>query len=425
MLLFGALSSTLSVVTGLSLASGGGYDERIIEIHKNTGIITALFSWIILFTRASIISLFKQKRKRRLVRIFMFIPLVALIGITGHMGGTLTHGENYLFGEPAADESKAPSLKLPENPDSARIYADIIVPILDSRCYSCHGQTKQKGQLRLDQPKFITSGGKHGEVIDILQPDSSELYKRLMLPLEDDHHMPPNEKPQLASAELALIRSWLAEGAPYDKRLAELRDAPSVKRFVQVLTTPSQQKRILPTNEVPPANDASVAALTSKGVMIIPLSDSTHYLSASYLNARATTDDQLALLEPLKDQLLFLDLSRTAVGNGAMQHIVKLPMLTQLNLQHTQIADAGLKGIGNLSHLKSLNLVGTAVTDAGLDEIIQIKSLERVYCYSTHITKEGVAKLMTSRKDVAVDTGHYMLAPRITDTLEYKAPEKK
>jgi uncharacterized membrane protein len=425
MLLFGAVSSTLSVVTGLSLADSGAYDDRIVEIHKITGIITAIFSWIILFTRASIISLFKQKRKRRVVRTFMFIPLIALISITGHMGGTLTHGENYLTGEPSQDEPRALKLTLPENPDSAKLYADIIVPILDSRCYSCHGQVKQKGQLRLDQPKFITSGGKHGEVIDVLQPDSSELYKRLMLPLEDDHHMPPNEKPQLASAELALIRAWLAEGASYDKTLAELHDGGSVKRFVQVLTTPSQQQRILPEQEAVPANEASVAALVAQGVVVIPLSDSTHYLSASYLNARSITDDQLALLLPLKDQLLSLDLSRTSISNGAMQHIVKLHLLTHLNLQYTLIADAGLKGIASLNHLQTINLVGTNITDAGLDELSQIKSLQRVYCYGTGVTKEGVVKLMQQRKNMAIDTGHYVLEARITDTLEFKAPKKK
>ncbi|HTF20342.1 MAG TPA: c-type cytochrome domain-containing protein [Chryseolinea sp.] len=425
MILFGALASTLSVVTGLSLAAGGGYDERLIGVHKNAGIITTIFAWIIFFARDSIITLFKQKKKRRLVRVFLFIPLAVLVGLTGHMGGSLTHGEDYLSGSSQAAEQKALRLSLQGDPDSARVYADIIAPILDTRCYSCHGPTKQKGQLRLDQPRFIASGGKHGEVVDALQPDSSELYRRLVLPLEDDHHMPPNEKSQLASAELALIHSWLAEGAPFDKRISELHTASSFKRYLQVLVAPSQQQRILPAQDVEPAIESAVAALTSQGVVVIPLGDSTHYLSVSYVNARTVTDDQLALLLPIKDQLLSLDLGRTAVGNGAMPYLAKLPALTQLNLQHTQIADAGLTGIHALSRLQLINLVGTNMTDAGLQELIPLKSLRKVYCYGTRVTKSGVARLLALRPEIAIDTGGYHLPVRVTDTLEYKAAKKE
>lgn len=424
MILFGALSSTLSVMTGLSLAAEGGYDERLVEIHRNTGIITTVFAWIIFFARDSIITLFKQKKKRRLVRIFLFIPLAALVGITGHMGGSLTHGENYLSGTASEEESKPLRLTWEGDADSARIYHDIIAPILDSRCYSCHGPTKQKGQLRLDQPRFILSGGKHGEVIDAQQPDSSEVYKRLVLPLEDEHHMPPNEKAQLASAELALIRAWLAEGAPFDKRLSELRASTTVRKFLEVLTTPSQQQRILPQQEVPPANESAVAALIDKGVVVIRLGDSTNYVSASYVNVPDTKDDQLALLLPLKDQLLSLDLGRTAVGNAAMNHIVQLVALRHLNIQHTHIADSGLKGIRTLNNLQSLNLVGTDITDAGLQELAAIKSLEKVYCYGAHITHAGVAKVLQQRPTMVIDTGGYFLPARVTDTLEYKAKKK-
>lgn len=425
MILFGALASTLSVITGLSLAADGGYDERLIGVHKNAGILTTIFAWIIFFARDSIITMFRKKKKRRLVRAFLFIPLTALVGITGHMGGSLTHGEDYLFGNSRAADQQALRLAWQGDPDSALMYADIIAPILDTRCYSCHGPTKQKGQLRLDQPKFISSGGKHGEVVDALQPDSSELYRRLMLPLEDDHHMPPNEKSQLASAELALIHAWLSEGAPFYKRIAELHDAPAVTRYLLALTVPSQQQRMLPAQEVVPAGASSVAALTDKGVIVIPLGDSTHYLSVSYVNARSVTDDQLALLLPLKDQLLSLDLGRTAVGNAAMPHIAKLTALRQLNLQYTQITDGGLKEIDALTHLQSLNLVGTNITDAGLQELGRVKSLEKIYCYGTQVTKSGVVKLLEMRTGMAIDTGRYQLPARVTDTLEYKAVKKE
>ena len=39
------------------------------------------------------------------------------------------------------------------NVQEAIIYTDIIKPIFQSKCYGCHGPTKQKGKLRLDQPE--------------------------------------------------------------------------------------------------------------------------------------------------------------------------------------------------------------------------------------------------------------------------------
>ena len=36
-------------------------------------------------------------------------------------------------------------------------------PILDQHCYKCHGEEKQKGDLRLDSPAGILRGGNSGE----------------------------------------------------------------------------------------------------------------------------------------------------------------------------------------------------------------------------------------------------------------------
>ena len=423
MILFGAVASTVSVISGWTLADNGAYDDRLVQIHKTTGIVTTLFAWIVFFGRDSFAGMFKQKKKQRVIRVFMFIPLAGLIAVTGHFGGSLTHGEDYLFG---VSEKDAQSLKLSwkGDADTARIYTDIIAPILDTRCYSCHGPTKQKGQLRLDERRFIDAGGKHGPVIDLVHPDSSELYRRLMLPREDEHHMPPNEKAQLASAELALIRAWLVEGAPFDKRISELKSSTSVKGYLQVILAPSRQMTILPSKEVAQANEASIAALTAKRIVVMPLSDSTHYLSVSYVNAPQTTDEEISSLLPLKDQLLSLDLGRTAIGDGALQHLSALVSLRQLNLQYTGISDAALRRIQALNQLQKLNLIGTRITDAGLQELHKLPALKKVWCYQTQVTKSGVENLRKLRADIVIDTGGYVLPARVTDTLEYKAGKR-
>lgn len=424
MLFIGAMASTLSVITGLSLSSSGAYDDRLIQLHKNTGIITTVFAWMIFFVRGAIVRLFEKKKKKRLIRMFLFVPLAALVALTGHFGGSLTHGEDYLTGASQDAKSKGIQLSLAGDPDSARVYQDIVAPILDSRCYSCHGATKQKGQLRLDEPEFILRGGKHGEVIGASIADSSELYKRLMLPLEHDEHMPPNEKPQLASAELAILHAWLEAGAPFDVRVSQLARASDVKRYVLLLTTPSAQKRLIPEKAVKPAEASAISALTGRGVIVIPVSDSTNYLSVSFVNARDMTDADLALLAPLKEQLLWLDLGRTQVTGSGLKVVAQLTRLRRLNVQYTAVDDAGIGALGPLKELQSLNVVGTRVTDAGLVSLSGIATLEKVYCYGTGVTRSGLEKLLREHPQMRIDTGGYMLPARITDTLEFKAPKR-
>jgi hypothetical protein len=82
------------------------------------------------------------------------------IVITGHLGGQLTHGKDYLSFNLRTYHK--PFIK---NIDSALIYHDIIEPILADKCWSCHSFLKQKGSLRLDGIDHILQGGKHGDIV--------------------------------------------------------------------------------------------------------------------------------------------------------------------------------------------------------------------------------------------------------------------
>src|SRR5690606_36926625 len=85
---------------------------------------------------------------------------VALIVVAGHLGGTLTRGPDYLteymppwlariFALFPGESTPAPAFARIED---ARIYEDLVRPVLAARCVSCHGANVQKGELRLDTP---------------------------------------------------------------------------------------------------------------------------------------------------------------------------------------------------------------------------------------------------------------------------------
>src|SRR6185436_5829747 len=128
------------------------------------------------------------------IQVSVSILLFVLIIITGHLGGSLTHGSNYLTTSWTLSPDTVVLRKPIPNVQEAMIYSDVIQPVLQTKCYSCHGKNKQKGKLRMDDSLRLMKGGKDGPVIIPGNVEKSEMAKRISLPREDDDHMPPEEK---------------------------------------------------------------------------------------------------------------------------------------------------------------------------------------------------------------------------------------
>jgi hypothetical protein len=92
-------------------------------------------------------------------------------------------------------------------------YLRNVKPVLQERCYACHGALKQESALRLDTAAAIQQGGNSGPAIVPGKVDESRLIERVTA--EDaDYRMPPEGKP-LSAAEIAHLKQWIAEGAPH------------------------------------------------------------------------------------------------------------------------------------------------------------------------------------------------------------------
>ncbi len=82
-------------------------------------------------------------------------------------------------------------------------YETDVKPLLRQRCVPCHGPSKQKAGLRLDAGALIPK-----EIHpDLLQRVSSN---------DESDRMPP-EGARLTADQVATLRAWVAEGAPYPK----------------------------------------------------------------------------------------------------------------------------------------------------------------------------------------------------------------
>ncbi|HBJ84000.1 MAG TPA: hypothetical protein DDZ88_09055, partial [Verrucomicrobiales bacterium] len=93
-----------------------------------------------------------------------------------------------------------------------------IRPILAEACFHCHGPDPgtRKAGLRLDtEAGFFTS--KDGEPPTVIkgQPDKSSLYQRLISSDEDEVMPPPEAHKTLKPAEIAKVKAWIEQGAPW------------------------------------------------------------------------------------------------------------------------------------------------------------------------------------------------------------------
>ncbi|WP_234736983.1 c-type cytochrome domain-containing protein [Tellurirhabdus bombi] len=423
-LFWSAVSATLACIFGYLLSLTGGYEEETLESHKWQGIGVALFSWVAWAAKYE-----KWSHKISFGQL-LYLPALGvsllLLLSTGHLGGALTHGSDYLTQhtpEPLRSLAGIPprpekEVAMPAITDvnQALVYEQIVGPILKSRCIQCHNAEKSKADLRLDTPEMIQKGSEDGPVLVAGKAVDSELIKVCLLPLEDDQHMPPKGKTQLTESQLTLLTWWINEGASFNKRVADLKITDDVKPALAALgggNAPdgSSAKTNGPTEspvlalKVAAPDAKAIEALKKAGLLVMPLAKDQHLLEVSAVNARSFNDAQAALLLPLKEQIVWLKLGNTPITDAAMSQISQLKNLQKLHLEQTKITDAGLKTLTGLPYLEYLNLYGTAITDAGMSNLSNLKALKSLYIWQTKVTEAGVEALRKANNSVEVNTG--------------------
>ncbi len=86
-----------------------------------------------------------------------------------------------------------------------------IRPILNKRCFGCHGPEKQRAGLRLDGMSFLHQGGDRGPAIIAGAASKSLLIKAISGHDPDVPAMPPKGQ-RMTPEEVALIRAWIDQG---------------------------------------------------------------------------------------------------------------------------------------------------------------------------------------------------------------------
>ncbi|QMW00787.1 c-type cytochrome domain-containing protein [Spirosoma foliorum] len=391
LLLVGALSAGITVIMGLFLAKEDGYSGQALSWHKWTGVGIFFLATLVYWIRN------KSWYTTRIAQVSAVTTILFLIG-AGHYGATLTHGDNFLF-EPISNQFKPAPVSL----DKALVYADVIQPIFEQKCVSCHNPDKLKGQLNLASVEAMLKGGKTGKLFVAGKPDISLLLQRIHLPLDEKKHMPPSGKTQLTPQEVMLLSLWVKNNADVKKRVIDLPANDSLRFIAAGLFKPSEQTEEF---DFDAADEETVKSLNNDYRTVAPLAKESPALAVNLYNKSAFTPEKLTELSPVKQQVVYLNLNKMPVKDADLKRIGEFENLQKLDLNFTDITGASLGDLSALKQLQTLSLAGTGVTyDVLQKQLSGFKSLKTLAVWNTKLTTDQIGQLQKANKHIQFIAG--------------------
>jgi hypothetical protein len=251
-------------------------------------------------------------------------------------------------------------------------FADSVAPVFEHNCYKCHGATKQKAGLRLDSLEAVLRGSDEGEVVKPGNSSDSELFRRITLPPGDEDIMPSGGSSPLSPAEISVLQSWIAAGAPSTDVFEAARQGPAA---VAPPAAPDYRPRLAHATEL----------ARTLGVRLVPRSSvPTDGLVLRTASAPAVCDDAvLAKLAPVADIIVEAELARTRVTDTGLEAVGHWTNLVRLDLTHTAVTSDGVARLASLTRLETLNLTATKVDSRGVALAKKLPVLKSVWAFGT------------------------------------------
>lgn len=418
LVLWTGIAGALACITGYLLYWSDGYSYMTVRSHLWLGIITTIFCFLVYGRWKSGIH-----SDLRNIPLGLFLGLgLILITLTGHKGGNLSRGSDYLVQPLPMELKKMLGFQVTEklqvtltseNWEASDVYADLVNPILNNKCVSCHGPEKSKGGLRLDSKEGILAGGENGPVVRLHDLENSELISRVELPEYEEGHMPPEGKEPLSKSEIKLLKAWIEKGHPFDGTIGSLAFEPStIEPFIF-----RDAAGLYPKDTLPVASEIQKDNIRKAGLYVESLSTDTSWLVVSALNKPDFSVSDTLLLNPIIQNIVELDLSHTQIDDSVYSYLSKISNLTVLNLSHTAVTDNNIEQLAKLKYLKRLNLTFTSVSDSLISKLEDLTGLNTVYLFGTAIIPDSI--LLPSGTNLNLEFGGYELPVLERDSIIY------
>ena len=263
-LFVGSAGAVLAVLAGIMLSREGGYVGGNFTLHQSMGILGTAGVLVALVVR--ILAMGRGSNELLQAYRALYFMSFGVMGLGAHFGGNMSHGSKFLTEhapepiksqmmgmekwmltlvekpKPEKIEDPAPQppqvveiVPTPTPPapaptpttepaasDDKLVFEHVILPIFEAKCNKCHGEEKQKGELRLDTFEWTMKGGENSGDKNIVpgKPEESATFQSIISAEDADEHMPPEGKEQLTKEEIALIKWWIEQGASNTQKAA-------------------------------------------------------------------------------------------------------------------------------------------------------------------------------------------------------------
>ncbi|WP_255452826.1 DUF2231 domain-containing protein [Aquimarina sp. RZ0] len=397
-LLLGAISALFACILGYMLSLSGDYEKEALDTHFWFGIATTIIAFIAWLLSAKKIKIPALQKEKPYMAIIAFI--VIILSITGHYGGNLTHGSDYLTAYLPIGKEKKKDIIAVTSIEEAQIFNHLVAPILDDKCMSCHNASKKKGQLSFVNEEAIQKGGKSGPVFIARNPEQSEMIRRVVLPPHDDKFMPPKGKTPLTDDEIAILNYWIAQGNGSFETTVGAVDTPEnisiLASDMLGLEAGGGQKEVLGTGPV--VAPEIITELSASGFRIRELIAGSNLLDIALTSGqKGVTADKLTRmmtqLTKIEKNIIWLSLPANGITDEHLKTIAKFQNLKKLKLEKNPITDIGIEYLSVLENLESLNVYQTNITQSSIPVFLKMKRLKKVYIWGTAIDKEKLPEV--------------------------------
>lgn len=372
----------ITVLAGLILAQED-YTGEILTWHKWAGLLVFGGCVILYFFRSI---------QAKVIRISSVVLAAAIIA-TGHWGAGLTHGEDFLLAPIQSNVIEVIPLA------EAEIFGDVVQPILQAKCISCHKEGKIKGELRMDHIESLQKGGKSGPFVLAGDFEKSMLIQRINLPEDDKKHMPPKNKAQLTDEELLILSEWVASGASFEQKLVTL---PAKNELYQLASVKFEGNKIYSFDAADPDDLTELNTSFRSVQQLFPESPA---LDVSYFGISAFPPKSLSDLKMVKDQIVRFSLNKMPLSGVDLSFLTDFKHLEELQLNFTDLDPDQLKVVSELNTLEVLAISGNAVNQASLLNIAKMKFLKKLYLWQTGLNDEEKETIQKSLPTTMIDFG--------------------
>ena len=396
-------SGLLAAVFGWFLGDNGYYFESQINIHRWSGIAfvgLCFIVWLMLFLNFR----FSRSLKRTIN-----MTTIILLTVTGHFGGEMTHGQNYLFESLPFVKKEISVLSLTEvkysEVDSLFVYEDLVYPVLEEKCMACHNQNSAYGGLNMSVYESMVKGGNSGAGIQKGNPYTSLIYKRVSFPHDHPKFMPPAGIP-LSYDQIATLEWWIDNGAELKIPVTMTRNDPKIQRLMEMqYGLDLREKTFLETLVLDALSPEKLQALGDEKFIWRFLNAEESFLDLKFTGKIIKTDDLLNI-QQVKRNITWLKLTDCQLNDDQLSYLKELSNLTRLKIQKNPlITDRGISLLTGLENLSELNLYGTSVSDAAFSSLGQMEGLKKLFLWNTQVTQKGIAAFEAQHPDVEVIAG--------------------